>query len=212
MGFFQSPIKLIDILMNKKSIGESVAKPDWWFTSERGKQAFLKADTLPKKTKFFYDYLVSVAEYKKNTEVLYKLAFIMADSMLNSKLEFGGFPNVLDSDKNPLVAYVKKEMIPESDETDFGVIYASIFICALHKEKHPNNYLYPARKPYTRLTKQNPDGSFPDMYIIEREIIWSFCSDTEDKLNIGPYSYSIYEVEEDDSEDEENGFFAEEDK
>ena len=211
MGFFQSPVKLIDILKNKNSISESEAKPSSWFISEEGKQSFLNANTLPKKTLFFYEYLLSVAKYKENKEALYKIAFIMADSMVNSELEFGGFPNILDSAKNPLVAYIKTEMMPKnSGRTNFGDIYASHLICALHKEKYPNNYLYSGRKPYNRLTKQKPDGSFSDMYIIEREIIWSFCTDTKDKLSIGPYSYSICEADDDDSADKIEGFFAKE--
>lgn len=53
-------------------------------------------------------------------------------------------------------------------------------------------------------------ANFSDMYIIEREIIWSFCTDTKDKLSIGPYSYSICEADDDDSADKIEGFFAKE--
>lgn len=213
MGFFQSPLKLLNILTNQSAIAESEAKPSAWYTSEEGKQAYLNADTLPKKTFFFYEYLLSIARYKGNKGVLYKIAFVMADSMVNSELEFAGYPNVIDPAKNPLVAYVKSGVIPENTgESDFTLIICSQLLCALHGEKYPRNYLLPSRKPYTRLTKQNPDGSFPDMYKIERELIWSLCTDTRDKLDIGPFIYEIGGGEDDDSEDKVEGYFAEEGK
>lgn len=209
MGFFISPTKLIDIIRNKEKINDCELFSSEWFTSTDGHNAYKNADTLFKKVSFYYEYLLSVALDKKNTEALWKIAFIMADSIENSSLEFGRYPDILNPKKNPLVAYTVYEvMANNSAGDDFGAIDASQLLCALHKEKFPNNYIYSCRKPYSRLTNIKSDSMTSDLYKVEREIIWAFCVNTSDKLDIGPFTYSICEKEDDDSKDEVEGFFA----
>jgi len=211
MGFFQSPIKLINILLKQKDINNCVRKSSGWFFSEEAKNEYRCYTTVSQKAEFFFEYLFSIAKTKDNLNALYNIAFVMADSMVDSNLEFGGLSNVMNPDLNPLVAYVKESIIVKgTKDCDYGNVYASELLCALHKEKKPNNYILPGRNGYLRLAKQNPDGSFPDMYKIERDIIWSFCNDRENNLCIGPFAYDICQTEEDDSQDEIKGFFAKE--
>lgn len=208
MGFFHSPMTLIRILTNKNEINSNNPRHDIsWFMSGKGRVAYNNANTLLKKTEYFFDYLQTVAKSKENLSFLYKLAFVMADTMDKSLLEFAGYPNILDASKNPLVAFVAAEPIPGDDK--YRNIYIARLLCALHKEKHPNDYYYSSRKPYERLTPRNADGSFSDMYKIERDIIWTFNAGNTDKFSAGPFSYSIVEDKED-ADDIELGFFAEE--
>lgn len=88
-------------------------------------------------------------------------------------------------------------------------IYIARLLCALHKEKHPKDYLFPDRKPIEKLAQRNADGSFSDMYKIERDIIWVFNADNTNNFSVGPFTYDIVGFE-DDGDDTEEEFFARE--
>lgn len=208
MGFLQSPMALIRILKDKDAVdSSSLQQTAQWFMSGEGRAAYTAANTLLKKTEYFFDYLQTVAKSKGNRSFLYKLAFVMADAMDKSSLEFAGYPNILDASKNPLVAYVASEII--TDESEYRNIYIARLLCALHKEKHPKDYLFPDRKPIEKLAQRNADGSFSDMYKIERDIIWVFNADNTNRFSVGPFAYDIIGFE-DDGDDTEEGFFAKE--
>lgn len=188
MGFFVSPVKLINLLKKKDEINKSQPKPEAWYTSEEGKQAYAEAKSTTQKSRFFFDYLcaIPVGKGKATRPLTYKLAFIIADSMVGSKLEFGGYPNVLDASKNPLVAYYKQGF-----SMNEGNALAADLLCALHGQTDPKDYLRPERKPYLHLTQRNADGTCSDLYKIERDIIWAFCTKTDDALKTGPFNYDI---------------------
>lgn len=117
MGFLQSPMALIRILKDKDAVdSSSLQQTAQWFMSGEGRAAYTAANTLLKKTEYFFDYLQTVAKSKENRSFLYKLAFVMADAMDKSSLEFAGYPNILDASKNPLVAYVASEIITDESE------------------------------------------------------------------------------------------------
>lgn len=190
MKFIQSPLKLIEIIKQASFIQEMQKKQDpSWYLGPDGKKAYEEADTLKKKVLYFYDYLLSVAKSKENNEALYKIAFVMADAMDRSALEFAGYPNILHADKNPLVAYVKNNAILIGEK--YGIIYAGRLLCALHHGEDADDYCYPSRRPFQKLTYCTETDSYSDMYKIERDIIWAFCTETQDKSLIGPFSYGI---------------------
>ncbi len=96
-----------------------------WFFSEGGKKAYEAADSVAKKTQYFYDYLWAIRPrekldtFKKRDknednpeakEFFFKLAFVMANSMDKSSLKFAGHPNILEADKNPIVKLVKNDL------------------------------------------------------------------------------------------------------
>ena len=82
-----------------------------WYFSPEGKQAYENLSSFADKTHFFYNYL-RVIEGKSDIDsassFLFKIAYIMASSMVDSKLEFAGYPNILDAKKNPFIYYAAR--------------------------------------------------------------------------------------------------------
>ena len=58
MGFLQSPMALIRILKDKDAVdSSSLQQTAQWFMSGEGRAAYTAANTLLKKTEYFFDYL-----------------------------------------------------------------------------------------------------------------------------------------------------------
>ena len=119
---------------------------------------------------------------------LYKIAFIMVDAMVDSNLEFGGISNVMNPNLNPIVHTAIFGKMCDND-------IISSLIRALHKDEGKDKILY------TQLTPLNDDGSFSDMYKIERDIIWAFSDKTDDQMSIGPFYFNIVELDDNSFED-----------
>lgn len=187
MGFIICPKKIIRFLKNKDNFALRFKQTPEWFLSEAGQVEYRKCKTKADRILFFFEYLDS---FQPNTEeyreLQYRLAYVMEDSMLNSSLPFAGFPQILDESKNPIVSMVKKKSFyPSKDCT--AELLRHIYALAgkdLDSAAHAI--------PYEGLSKQNADGSFPELYIIEREIIWAFGS--YDSLPDGAFSYSLSDI------------------
>lgn len=198
MGFIYSPMKLIGLFKERDSIVKELKKnnSNWYFTNE-GEDAYNAAKTPAQKTVYFFNYLTSITEHKDKREVLYKIAYIMANSMDSSSLEFAGYPNILDPEKNPLVNYVKTTGLVASDQVAYGLM----LLAALNNEKDARLFLYAKHKPYNRITYLESDGSASDKYKIERDIIGAFCTGFSGKF-MPPYTYEITEPTADDVDDD----------
>ena len=120
----------------------------------------------------------------------------MANSMDSSSLEFAGYPNILDSTKNPLVNYIKTTSLVSKETTAHGIM----MLAALNHEDDAHKYLNTEYKPYTRITYCEADGSISDKYKIERDIIGAFCVDFSGQY-MPPYMYEIVESSNDDEND-----------
>ena len=102
----------IEIIKNLKELTKRAeylkqrSDPKWYFSDE-GKKAYENASTPAKKTKYFFEYLMSkknkVTSEEDASEVFFRIAVIMANSMDCSSLDFGGYPNILDETKNPFI-------------------------------------------------------------------------------------------------------------
>ena len=141
----------------KETYGES-----WYFSAE-GKKAYENLLSNADKTRFFMNYLRTIERKDLNelhmsySYTLYRIAYVMAHSMVDSKLEFGGYPNVLDETKNPLVKYVK-HCSSEHKKCD-----KPLFCFQLIRRFGENSISF------------CDDGQSPtDMYKIERDIIFMF--------------------------------------
>lgn len=181
MGLFISPKKLIELLKNKDNLSLQFRQSPEWFLSETGQTEYRKCETKADRILFFYEYLNAIYTFPYELrDLVYRLAFVMEDSMLNSSLPFAGFPQIMDEAKNPIVAMAKEKRIDESRDCVAALLQR---ICALTGKTSASVNLY------QELTEQNTDGSFPDQYIIEREIIWAFgvCKQLKD----GDFSYTI---------------------
>lgn len=195
MSAFYSPLKLIKLLKDSRSIAEELEERnvDWYF-SRKGEKAYNEAKTPAQKTIYFFNYLIAVSKLEKeenkyslppdkecDRKSLYYCAYVMANSMDSSSLEFAGYPNILKPEKNPLVDYIKSNGIPDS---------GAAVLAALNHEKDEKKYVEPEFKPYSRLTYCNPDGSVNDKYKIERDIIGTFYAGRSGHMP--PYIYEMY--------------------
>lgn len=197
MGFFYSPMKLIGLIKVRNTILKELKDntADWYF-SEEGEKAYKNAKMPAQKTMYFFNYLTAVAKSKDNRDILYKTAYIMANSMDNSSLDFAGYPNILDSTKNPLVNYIKNSSLGSKDHVANGLM----MLAALNHEADATRYLNTKYKPYTRLTYCGENSSVSDKYKIERDIIGAFCVDFSEQY-MPPYMYEIVETPNDDEND-----------
>ncbi len=198
MGFFRSPMTLIGLSMQRKKIVAELEghAPEWYFTQE-GEQAYNNAKTKADKVLYFFDYLNAVAGSRGNRDTLYRAAYVMANSMDSSSLDFSGYPNILKTDKNPLV---RTAALKPCEPAVFGLMSLSI----LHGSDNASDYLEAKACPYKFLTYSADDGSMSDLYKIERDIIGAFCLE-EDGGYVPPYMYDIIDSEiGPDSDDEED--------
>lgn len=220
------PKSIVQLLKEPKKIEDRFIKAypdeDWYFSQE-GTDAYKNLSSLGQKIHFFFEYLWTVAKSPDCQEYLYRIAFVMANSMVDSSLEFGGYPNILDEDKNPLVHYIKNEKLVY-DKNKYWGTYCGTFLCVLHNgtDEQVARYVYKDR-PFERLTYCKDNESFTDMYKIERDIIAAFSlgnntlidkhdeDDEEDednkekvkeKLSFVPYLYSILPDSDDESVDD----------
>jgi len=217
MKFFLGPKKLWELYQNKDAIAEKmkIGKDTAWYLSEEGKEAYENANTGGKKVKYFFDYLCTldtvknsfgdrsligaangglekISEWTKAKDgrfaVLYKIAHIMANSMDKSSLPFGGYPNILQADKNPLIHSIQKTgfetFVKISESTK-----ALVLLAALYQGKEPQKK-YHVNESYKVLTPCGDNGEFTDKYKVERDILGAFYDGNEQ----APYTYDISKV------------------
>ena len=200
MKFFLGPKKLWELYQNKDEIAAkmTMVKDTAWYLSEDGKKAYENANTGGKKVKYFFDYLCTLDtvaedlpklnEYKerdKGIESIYKIAHIMANSMDKASLPFGGYPNILQADKNPLIGCIEengfKTFVKINESTQ-----ALLLLASLRQGKEPPKK-YHVNESYKVLTPCGNNGEFTDTYKVERDILGSFYDGNEQ----APYTYDI---------------------
>ncbi len=192
MGMIYSPVKLVKLLMKSPAVAAELKQKDARrYFSKEGRAAYNAADTVVKKTAFFFEYLLTVAREPKNVGALHKIAYVMAEAMDRSSLECAGYPAILDAEKNPLVAYVKNNPMPT--QAKYDLIYGAHLLCALHgvpKDK-TLEYLESEHAPYKRMTPPSAEGEEADLYRVERLLVTAFCMASAQDVYVGPFNYSI---------------------
>ena len=81
-----------------------------WFLSDAGRKALAETKTTVELTDYTYHYLKCILANKTllpNAD-LYNLAFVFADSMVNSNQSYAGKENILNENTHPFVAYFQK--------------------------------------------------------------------------------------------------------
>ncbi len=205
LALFVSPFKLVKIL--KQSTDPELNKPDptfAWFSSEEGARAYREANSVMKKTLYFYDYLqiVSKRGNDKLTDFsLHRLAFVMAHRVAGSSLPYAKYPDILEEDKNPIVRAVKRFTMDDS-ATDHSLV-SGLILWAMHQENTLEDWCMENHEPFQYLTPLAEDQSNRDQYLLEREIIFALNSKKKDVFDIGQYSYSIFSRREDDEEEDD---------
>lgn len=162
MLFVKPIIKAVTSLLEKPALKQQYDEA--WYFSPEGKRAYESLSTQYDKTHFFLNYLRSATPetYAKdwhNVTFLYRIAFVMSNSMVDSQLEFGGYPNIIDESKNPLVYYVKYK---ESESLEY-------LLSLLHYNNSDKS-----DSPYGPITFCKENEPVSDLYKIERDIILIF--------------------------------------
>lgn len=168
-----------------------------WFFSEDGRCAYAAAGTTGEKTRYFFEYLRGLGQ-RTPERVLYKLAYIMADSMDAASGRFAGWPAILQAETNPFIKLVVAGTLQPADEmklplsTGWGFFrgvtrqeedgcrwwITDQLLCALHG-------ISPVRRvAYEELQDSSAEDCDHYLYRIERQIIWLFGGD----MLMSPYS------------------------
>ena len=163
--------KIIQLFQNKNDFSnhfdEATHEETWYFSSE-GKQVYDGLSSLSDKTHFFYNYL-RVIEGKSNfdsaSSLLFRIAYIMANSMVDSNLGFAGYPNILDENKNPFIFYATHAPRRDWGEDRDDDISLDV-LDTLHEEFDAEKVLC--------FCDENEQPS--DLYKIERDIILMFTT------------------------------------
>lgn len=81
-----------------------------WFLSDAGRKALCETKTTVELTDYTYHYLKSIIANKKllDDEDLYRLAFVFADSIVNSNQSYAGKESLLNENEHPFIAYFRK--------------------------------------------------------------------------------------------------------
>jgi len=162
--------KMVNSLLSEKPALKEGYSEEWYFSPE-GKNAYESLSTPCEKTKFFLNYLRSI-EQKTNAsssvDLLYKIAFVMSSSMVDSQLAFGGYPNILNPEKNPFVYYVKHNTL-NYRVVEYNTIFPVFLLQLLHEGFQESENDHTTSFGILTFCKENEPIS--DMYKIERDII-----------------------------------------
>ena len=175
---------------SKQTSDISSAHDKEWYFSDEGIKAYADLSSNLEIVKFFLEYLLLIAKKPQNFTMLYRLAYVMASSMVESSLEFGGYPNVLDETKNPLIKFIKKNTLI-NNKWGGGKLYTDKgyyehtgvdeqminLLCALHNEtKEYAKQCVKENNPSQCMTFCDENALVTDMYKIERELIYMFSA------------------------------------
>ena len=89
---------------------EKYGKDKDWFLSPIGRKALAETRTTVELTDYIARYLECIMANKNLLvgEDLYRFAFVLADSVTNSKQNYASKENVLNEDINPFIAYLQR--------------------------------------------------------------------------------------------------------
>ena len=167
------------------------------FFSEDGHRAYASSGTTGEKTRYFFEYLRGLGQ-KTPDRVLYKLAYIMADSMDAAGGRFAGGPAILQDSVNPFIKLVVGGTLQPAEEMERSLstgweFFRSVtkqeedgcrwwitdrLLCALHG-------ISPVRRvAYEELQDSSAEDCDLYLYRIERQIIWLVGGDAL----MSPYS------------------------
>ncbi len=78
-----------------------------WYTTDAGVKAYQALRTQEDKTLFFYAFLQKKLHKSfENDNICFKFALFLADAVANSSLPYSTYPEIIDPQKNPYLAYL----------------------------------------------------------------------------------------------------------
>ena len=215
MSFFTSPLKLVNVLTSVKKINEEIKPKDVkWFLSSEGAKSYKAATTIAQKTELVY---LCMHAYNKDVDkdMAQKLAWVIAVAADGTSKPYGQWPGIFDTSVNPLLKFaVQTRFVSSLDlirfSKDHDCDYMDLAdanrndiiakaIAAAQESNNAGKLYYGCKKPYLYLTKYEDD---PELFFIERCIIFAIDSGSTVLEGIGPYSFGGLEEaeEEDDNE------------
>lgn len=142
---------------------ELIKQESAWFLSPAGCQAFSSLQTLENRSVFLYSYLKTIAnpEFDQD-QVLFKIAFFLADGVMGSSLPYQAYPDVIDPQKNPFVAYLAR-----STQFRKQQILYYIFLGIVHGIADPmnkDNWIYHPEVEDTEYLRNTLEQLGKDLY------------------------------------------------
>lgn len=184
------PKLLIELIIERGKLDKDrkEIQRTYWSDDEEGKALFDSLKTPAERTLFFYEHLLRLKNISTDIGIsksnVYKLAYIMANVISGSTIEFGGYPDILYEEKNIIVKCVR---VFGKDES---VSSSALGALMLEKVSGVTNSLDFESKPYNGLTRCDKNGDFSDQYKLERYMMGTLCTDDESE-RITPYIYDI---------------------
>ena len=84
-----------------------IEKEESWFLSKNGFEKYSMLSSLEERTVFIYSYLKMVVNMCfENDNTLFKMAFLFADAIYNSDVQYALYPQIIQQE-NPFFAYLQ---------------------------------------------------------------------------------------------------------
>ena len=209
--FLEPAKEWIEMLKNLNKMSQKAEtilkrKDPKWYLSDEGQAAYEAADTPAKKTRFFFDYLMSkklnTVKAEDATDVLFKTALIMTCAIDKTSFEYGSYPNILDEEKNPLLKDVFGMTKKSFDTLKKSPDLLSVFhLSSLHGK---TTSAYKGNKGYLNLSFCKDGEECSDLYKLERAIIGICCGDNDMLDPYDRYSLSFGSDDEEEKSEEED--------
>lgn len=172
---------------------ELLKKDKQWFLSDEGSKKFAALSSVGERAVFIYSYLKTFAsETLEKENILFKTAFLLADAVVNSAVEYGAYPKLLDETANPFVAFISNAKREYTEEQIYCIYLSFIHNIADPFKKTEWVYSDSILKEYGYIDKiyelghmfviPNPDFLInsedyecdEEYNMIQLEIIWLF--------------------------------------
>ena len=175
---------------------ELLKKDKQWFLSEEGGKKFAALNCVGDRAVFIYSYLKTISnEAFEKDNILFKTAFLLADEVYNSNLEYSQYPEILSEKANPFVAFLSNSKKGYTEDQIYCIFLSFIhgisnpfnkadwiynekmfkddeYIHKLDELGHmfviPNKLFLPNAEAYKCDEKYN---------MIQLEVVWLFCKD-----------------------------------
>ncbi len=210
MGFFMSPVKLLNVITSSASINKEIqSHPVSWYFSKEGEETYKNAKKTADKVEFFYKYLRQAKGdgYESANEFLQSIAYIMAVAMDGTSKPYGSWPGIIDKKVNPIINFAINHTVASlstimkvAKDNDIDVLSLKHYqeqntiasaLAAVRETKDIELFMPTTANAYENLTKQEND---PELFFIERCIIFTFGNDYYDaEEGLGPYCFGLLE-------------------
>ena len=116
----------------------------------------------------------------KNEGEITKMALLLAQGVVNSRLSYASYPEIIDENKNPLILYFKKTGTFDT---------CTFLLLTSNEEGELDDFSNPQKAPYKKLSYCT-NGNISEQYRLERLIIAIGEGKNDQKL-VAPYVHNF---------------------